>query len=211
MTDDSSDRPDYYLRFSDWPMLLAATPEPVRAEHERLQRRMLRLEREIAALRRAGVPEPGQSHPAASAATGPFPEDEPEPPRPPAWADWLAATPEPVRQDLERLTRLIENLCQELAALRRRDLLPQSLRASPTASSLPLPVAPPEQVAAVCRRFGIASMKAFGSGSTGQPEDRICILFVTFEPGIDPATVDQDDIQRELSALYGREISVRFL
>jgi hypothetical protein len=107
-----------------------------------LQRRMLRLEREIAALRRAGVPEPGQSHPAASAATGPFPEDEPEPPRPPAWADWLAATPEPVRQDLERLTRLIENLCQELAALRRRDLLPQSLRASPTASSLPLPVAP---------------------------------------------------------------------
>ncbi|NLI78848.1 MAG: hypothetical protein GX442_20700 [Candidatus Riflebacteria bacterium] len=187
----------------DWLEQLERTPPDVRREIERLQRLVTRLEQEIAFWRRKDDPTAGAVPPP------PGPADTPVDGRTADWPQLLARTPPEIRQELERLQGLVSRQGPAVPTQGLGERLPRSLRAPPP--PIPLPKAPAEQVAALCRRFRIASLKTFGEGWEGNPEDQACIVFVSLEPGVDQESIDCLDLEMELGRLFERTVDLRFL
>lgn len=212
MSDDSSKKSDYSVRFSNWPHILSKSPEEIQAEFIDLQQRVLMLEKELAALRRNNIPNPQSAQHLDE-------DSKSKPTRPPEWEELLKATPVQVRDELTRLEETVQSLRQEIAKYRRCDLLPKALRPPATTSSQAYeskvkvlePKVPLEKLAEFCKKFGIESIKAFNPTSTEEPENGTHILFVKFKPGIDPDTVSQQEIEWELMNMFGWYVDVRFL
>jgi uncharacterized protein len=64
-------------------------------------------------------------------------------------------------------------------------------------------------LAAFCARAGIARLELFGSAAHGRLGDASDLDFlVVFAPERDPGFDDLEDMERELSALFGRQVDL---
>jgi predicted nucleotidyltransferase len=80
--------------------------------------------------------------------------------------------------------------------------------------SAPFPILlPPDQLAAFCRRWGIAELAVFGSAlrpdfrAVGPDASDLDIL-VTYGPDARPSLMDEVRMQRELVAIAGRPVDL---
>ncbi|HZW09774.1 MAG TPA: nucleotidyltransferase family protein [Phycisphaerales bacterium] len=67
-----------------------------------------------------------------------------------------------------------------------------------------------DQLAALCRRHGIAVIRVFGSALRADfGADSDIDILVEFEPGVDPDLFALGGIQQDLSDLFGREVDLK--
>jgi predicted nucleotidyltransferase len=68
----------------------------------------------------------------------------------------------------------------------------------------------PAAIAALCRRYRIASIRVFGSAlrSDFSPESDLDLL-VEFTPGVDPDLFELGGLQQDLTDLFGRDVDLK--
>jgi predicted nucleotidyltransferase len=67
---------------------------------------------------------------------------------------------------------------------------------------------PTEQIAEICRRFGVSELMLFGSAARGEPSPRDLDFLVRFAPGTRPGLLHLGGLQQELEDLLGMPIDL---